>query len=195
MVATTTLGAVARVLLEDADRQSTATPTFDHALTGVAAATLVGCCGWAWCAITAVVWEALGRAPRPVPGVPRGLRRLVLLGCGVVVTASLAHPAYADGGGHRRPSVVGRLDGLPLPDLVATPPRHPGRAAAGRTLLVRPGDSLWSIAQHELGPGSTDAELARDTRRLYAANRSRIGPDPDLIHPGLRLRLPVQESS
>lgn len=55
--------------------------------------------------------------------------------------------------------------------------------------LVRPGDSLWSIAERLLdgaGPRQIDAKW----RQIHRANRSVIGPDPDLIIPGTTLRIP-----
>ena len=51
----------------------------------------------------------------------------------------------------------------------------------GRTYTVRPGDTLSAIAAG-LGIG--------DWRALYEANRSVIGPNPDLIRPGQVLSVP-----
>ena len=53
---------------------------------------------------------------------------------------------------------------------------------AGRTHVVRPGESLWSIAQEELGDGSRWEEI-------YRSNRGRIGPVPRRIRPGIKLVL------
>lgn len=64
------------------------------------------------------------------------------------------------------------------------------RTVAPRTVVVRPGDSLWAIAEHRLGPDSDAADIAAAWPRWHAANRERIGPDPDLIHPGTRLVVP-----
>ena len=50
--------------------------------------------------------------------------------------------------------------------------------------VVRPGDSLSSIAVARAVPGGWQA--------LYSANRRVIGPDPDVIHPGTVLMLPGQ---
>jgi nucleoid-associated protein YgaU len=61
--------------------------------------------------------------------------------------------------------------------------------------VVRAGDSLWSIAARDLGPGSPNAEVTARWHAIYAANRSRIGPDPDVILPGLRLLLPGKDPS
>lgn len=57
----------------------------------------------------------------------------------------------------------------------AQAPRHPYR--------VKPGDWLSTIAQNELGS-------AARWHRLYAANRSVVGPDPDKIYPGQVLSIP-----
>ncbi len=60
---------------------------------------------------------------------------------------------------------------------------------------MRPGDTLWSIAADDLPAGSTDARIAARWHAIYAANRSLIGPDPDVIVPGQRLRLPGKDPS
>lgn len=52
------------------------------------------------------------------------------------------------------------------------------------------GDSLWSIA--EAHGARTNAEIDRAWRAWYAAN-PQIGPDPDLIHPGMQLQEPTGE--
>lgn len=58
-------------------------------------------------------------------------------------------------------------------------------------LTVRAGDCLWLIAARRLGPGAGDADVAAATAELYAANRSVIGTDPDLIRPGQVLTVPA----
>ncbi|MBM3268108.1 MAG: C39 family peptidase [Candidatus Sericytochromatia bacterium] len=49
-------------------------------------------------------------------------------------------------------------------------------------VTVRPGDSLWRIAQNALGDGSR-------WREIYELNKDQIA-NPNLIHPGQQLRLP-----
>ncbi|MGG5260797.1 LysM peptidoglycan-binding domain-containing protein [Phycicoccus avicenniae] len=67
-----------------------------------------------------------------------------------------------------------------------------GRApAAVHEVVVHRGDSLWSIAARHLGPGATDAEVAAEWPRWYAANRGVVGPDPDHLLPGQVLHAPV----
>jgi nucleoid-associated protein YgaU len=58
------------------------------------------------------------------------------------------------------------------------------------TYTVRPGDSLWRIADRHLGPHATAAATAREVNRLWQINQQRIRTgDPDLIFPGQRLRM------
>jgi nucleoid-associated protein YgaU len=63
--------------------------------------------------------------------------------------------------------------------------------ASIETVTVRRGDSLWSIAARHLGAGATDAEIAVAWPAWHTLNADLIGDDPDLIHPGLRLRVPT----
>lgn len=68
----------------------------------------------------------------------------------------------------------------------------PARLTAARraTYRVRPGDSLWLIAEAQLGPAASAAEIARRVDRLWNLNGIRIGTgDPDLVMPGTILRL------
>lgn len=52
-----------------------------------------------------------------------------------------------------------------------------------KTYVVVKGDSLSKIAKREYGK-------AEDWRKIYEANRDLID-DPDLIHPGQKLKLPT----
>jgi nucleoid-associated protein YgaU len=62
------------------------------------------------------------------------------------------------------------------------------------TVVVQRGDTLWDIATRHLGLGVSNARVAAEWPRWHAANRSTIGPDPNLILPGQRLRVPEQQS-
>jgi hypothetical protein len=69
---------------------------------------------------------------------------------------------------------------------------EPAATAAGvdeDTHRVRPGESLWSIAERHM-PGARPAEIDAGWRRIHRDNRAVIGSDPDLIIPGTTLRLP-----
>jgi LysM domain len=65
-----------------------------------------------------------------------------------------------------------------------------GRAAE-EDVVVRRGDTLWSIAARHLAPEASTEQIARSWPRWYAVNREVIGPDPDLIRPGQVLRPPA----
>jgi hypothetical protein len=55
---------------------------------------------------------------------------------------------------------------------------------------VRPGDSLWRIAERRLGSSASTTETAQEVTRLWELNRQRIGTgNPDLILPGQTLRM------
>lgn len=64
---------------------------------------------------------------------------------------------------------------------VPTAPKPPSEAQ--RTYIVKAGDSLSAIARRELGNEGR-------WRELYAMNKSVVGPNPDLIRPGMVLMLP-----
>lgn len=59
------------------------------------------------------------------------------------------------------------------------------------SVVVEPGDSLWSISSERLGPDAAPQRIANDVERIYALNRGRIGPDPNLLFPGQELSLPA----
>ena len=102
----------------------------------------------------------------------------------MAVATGVAWPALADPA--RSPDVTG----LALPD------RTTGAAyPVASTVVVRPGDSLWSIAAGLLPAGAPDAEVTAAWHRLHRTNLARIGADPDLILPGTRLVVPAPDAS
>lgn len=62
------------------------------------------------------------------------------------------------------------------------PEPAPQRRNTDEFYVVVAGDSLSKIAKHFYGD-------ANRWRQIHEANRDRI-PDPDVIHPGQRLRIP-----
>jgi hypothetical protein len=184
--------------LED---RETSGPAFEHALVGACCVVLLGCLVWAWLAATAVVVEAMASRGAAAPGVasravPALLRRVVLSLCGAALAGGGLHPAYAEPGAHHahRASVMAQIVGLPLPEPVPTAPWLRSSARDDSWVEVTPGDSLWSIAERDLRPGSPASAVVSHWHAIYAANRAAIGPDPDLITAGTRLRLPRKES-
>lgn len=71
--------------------------------------------------------------------------------------------------------------------------QHNRAAAADDSIVVKEGDSLWSIAARSAGAGATDAQIAREWPRWYRTNRAAIGPDPDLLDIGTVLTPPRAE--
>jgi hypothetical protein len=66
-----------------------------------------------------------------------------------------------------------------------------GATAAGeRYHIVRPGESLWSIARDVIGPDASPAQIAREVNAIWQRNSARIATgDPDLLKVGTRLTL------
>jgi len=92
-----------------------------------------------------------------------------------------SHPATSHPATHR-PAPVSGID---------WPQQRPPRPATSTTVLVRPGDCLWTIAARRLESGASAARITVAWRAWYVANRTVIGPDPSLIHPGQRLVRPA----
>lgn len=134
---------------------------------------------WLWVVTTVTVAGLLTGTAHAGGG---ATRRAVLLACGVAAVAGTALPAAAVGGEGRE-----LLVGLTLPDRAVAPAPHRQHPEAPDTYVVRPGDSLWSIARAH--PDATGAVEGR-WRAIWRANRDVVGDDPDLILPGQALRLP-----
>lgn len=114
-------------------------------------------------------------------------------------TAHPTHPASPTDQAAVAPSPGWRPD---RPTRMADPSRTTLLSPAPRigsatldTVVVRRGDTLWSIAARALGPEATDAEIAHEWPRWYAANRDVIGDDPDVLQPGQSLVPPTAEVS
>jgi nucleoid-associated protein YgaU len=122
-----------------------------------------------------------GRLRRLVPGAARRSAALLL---GVGLAATVVGPAAAATVPPTTPQTVAANRHRDLPS--GWTPDRP----VGADVVVRAGDSLWSIAAARLGPSPPAGAVARAWPRWYAANADRIGPDPGLIHPGLLLRDP-----
>ncbi|GAB2754148.1 hypothetical protein GCM10027020_02770 [Nocardioides salsibiostraticola] len=163
--------------------------SFDAALVSACMVAIGLCAVWAWLVVGVVVLEIVRRSSGTTPGVPTWARGLVLMTCGVAAVG-LASPAGA--------AEDIDLDGLPMPDRAsggflaetvrpvlraARPPAAGGTETT--THRVTAGESLWSIAEGELG------DPARWTE-IYDLNRGRIGADPDFIEIAQRLDLPHQ---
>lgn len=156
---------------------------------------LVQACALAVLVATALLWTTtagvvIGQLRGPgLPARPVGpVRSVLLAACGVAVLAGPATaaepPVPASPASPAAPSIAG----LPLPDRPSA--AAPAAPTPARTVVVRPGDSLWAISARALGAGARPADVASYGRRVHALNRAVIGPDADLVLPGQHLRLP-----
>lgn len=80
---------------------------------------------------------------------------------------------------------------VPVASQVPTITEAASAAAPAGSVEVRPGDTLWGLAARALGPGASDAAIAAEWPRWYAANAATIGPDPDVLQPGQVLVVPT----
>lgn len=75
-------------------------------------------------------------------------------------------------------------------------PRVAATASPEATHLVRPGDTLWSLATSALAESDAPhGDVAATVAHLHRANRAVIGADPDLIVPGQRLDLSLDDTT
>ena len=143
---------------------------------------------------------------------PRAIRHAAALALGVSAltgvvgteAALAATPATAVAASTSGPSAPPALDWPTSPTVptsiaiagstaAAAPARDEQPTAVAPTVegvLVRPGDSLWVIAERQLPRTASAAQVSASWPRWWAANRSVIGADPDLIQPGVRLAPP-----
>jgi hypothetical protein len=174
-------------------------------LGAVCAVALLGCTAWLLVTTSLAVLDLVGG--RLAPGRVSALRALAERGCptllravvaallGLGLGAVVAGPALADPPGvptgHRGPAA---LTGLALPDRVPGAPRPrdvaPRAGPAPATVVVRAGDSLWSIAAGLLPREADATDITAAWHRLHRTNLARVGQDPDLILPGTRLVVP-----
>jgi hypothetical protein len=80
-----------------------------------------------------------------------------------------------------------------LAPVVAAPVR--ARVDPDDQVVVRRGDTLWDVASRHLGDDATDGEIAQEWPHWFTANRAVIGPDPDHLVAGQRLRAPGWQSA
>ena len=132
----------------------------------------------------AAAGSAAGGAPEPVPGfaVTRVAPSPATQAPG---SSPIPSPSPSDPDAQHHTVVPGWTPSrpahtsTPITRLVAS-----GSTSLAGEVVVHRGDSLWSIARRQLGPGATDAEVAAAWPHWYAANRAVIGPDPGHLLPG-----------
>jgi len=106
----------------------------------------------------------------------------VVFGAGIALRSrSFGTPVASDAAA--RPTFV--ITALASPGANPSESPRPATALPGAAdeYVVEPGDTLRSIAERLYGDSA-------QWSRIYEANRAAIGPDPDTITSGTRLRIP-----
>jgi DNA-binding SARP family transcriptional activator/LysM repeat protein len=167
--------------------------------------TVLPCAAWVAWALFAypLIGELLryriGHPVLPVSGLLRAQHQLAsALVTAALLSSSPAVAASPSTGTQTRqivdaPSSASRVDRIAL-DTSAhqtepLPHRRSTTAATVTTYLVRPGDTLWGIAERRLGAG-TDYPAIVDQSADIVQPDGRHLTDPDLIRPGWHLDLP-----
>jgi murein DD-endopeptidase MepM/ murein hydrolase activator NlpD len=124
---------------------------------------------------------AKGKHRRPKS--PRFSRSIAVAGTG---GAALALPLMGATGAHaatQATAVAHHVEKAPA----AAPAKKAAPAATTKTYAVRSGDYLSKIADEQ--------NVSGGWKKIYSDNRSAIGSDPSLIHPGLKLSLGKRATS
>lgn len=153
-------------------------------LVASSALVLVTCAGWLWGVVTTVLLSALSSTGLRWAGAPVWLRRGIAVACGLaIVGVPLGAQADSAIGPPGAPGYAS-LEGMTVPDIPDTTPQlmphpapkrthpggpvpapaGPGRAPAGTSVLVIPGDTLWSIAREHSPAPPMLSSIARGAR-------------------------------
>ena len=114
--------------------------------------------------------------------------------------SALPDPGWAPTSPVPRPTPGGWVPTRPTvraqPDVrVLSPSPRSTSTSRPSEVVVRRGDSLWSLAARHLGHDASDAEIAQAWPAWFETNRAVIGDDPDLLRPGQVLRPPPRSLS
>lgn len=185
----------------DQVRDALLTP--DDGTLALAGAKMLGWAVWAALAVSILV-EAVAtlrgvRAPSlPALALPQsGVRPLVVAalalfiaapaGVGGTSTTAMAHPHSAPVAAAAEPATVNHAETSPIAraDTATTDAAAEQERGQGRLYEVRPGDTLWSIAEQHLGSG-------RAYPRIVELNPGQLHGYADWVTPGMRLHLPTE---
>lgn len=127
-----------------------------------------------------------------VGAVKPGTSTALVPGARVTLRSGVSYSAMVIGSRGRLVRVVTVVDrGAPLtrPSTRASTAGAASQASTnGGSIMVKPGDSLWSIARGLLPAGASDAEIEHRVVEIWDRNAHRIGTnDPNLIFSGQRL--------
>ena len=84
------------------------------------------------------------------------------------------------------PFFGGQREGAPSREVAPASRNHTTRSS--HQVVV--GDSLWSIASHELSDDASPPEILEYSLRIHSANLDVMGDNPNILYPGQTLTLP-----
>ncbi|QSE87151.1 LysM peptidoglycan-binding domain-containing protein (plasmid) [Rhodococcus pseudokoreensis] len=170
--------------------------TQDDGTLFITALTLLGWSAWATFAYTTIieiVAAARGARPREIKGLQLQQRSaaalvggaLMLITAGTATASPIADMAMTNGPAHTAPAHAAPVDpSIPARTNVPTWTKEPATTPTGDTITTKPGDTLWSLAEHHLGDGTRYPEI-RDLNR-------HIISDDNWLHAGWALTLPAE---
>jgi len=138
--------------------------------------------GWVATMLGVLLWEqrhGRGVASGFAWACPRACRPMLIAMCSAGATLAVAGPGTAAPTAPAPPAAA-------LPSL-DRPLGAPAQHREGGRIVVRSGDSLWSLARSRHPEDDASATASR-VRALYRENSDVVGADPDLIRPGQVLR-------
>jgi nucleoid-associated protein YgaU len=167
---------------------------------------IVAGCAWiAWAvagylclAVVAAVLGALTSVATVARLAPPTVRKLVHVAVSAGLVTALTGTAMASAAPAVPSGTHATAAGNPINlDWPGLPPRATVASPSGqaRFVVVRPGDTLWTIAARHLASAADSESIAAAWPQWWQANRSVIGDDPDLIRPGQHLAVPPREGA
>jgi len=158
---------------------------------------VIGWVAWAFMALSLLV-EAIARLRRveapQLPGLGRpqaAARGLIALAALLFIAAPIAAPATTITAAAAAPATVGHatagaVDQAPAQQDVKVETQQERKSPKTVDHAVKPGESLWSIAEDHFGDGARYKEIAE-------LNRDLLGGQPSFLEPGWVLKLPAPQ--
>ncbi len=143
----------------------------------------------AWLAFAIAVLTEAQAAMRRRPAPPLHLVGMQAMACRLVALAALTFAAPASVSLLAAPAAMAATVHPVTPAHAAHATHAAHSAVAERTVVVRPGDCLWTIAEHYLGNGNKYTEIVR-LNLGHQMGEGEVFSDPAVIMVGWHLRLP-----
>ena len=172
----------------------------------VAALLLVAWVAWVLLAVS-IVLEAVAWVRNTHPPTLPGLRLPQMAAHGLIATVALLFTAAPVAVAADTPSTAGMQapmtaaitapamdDALAAPSTTDTQTATPAAEAAPRSYTVVPGDTLWGIAESQLGDGARYKEIVALNAGRVQPDGATLGPD-NWVYAGWELQLPPTDTA